>query len=86
MTMHTEFLRQPTESIPTAGKVAIAGAVAALIGSFMAWASVASIFGSIDISGFKAGDGKLTAAGRSGRDTARNGVGEPVGFDGGDAR
>jgi hypothetical protein len=54
-------LAQPETSLSTAGKVAVAAAVAALIGSFLPWVSIVSIFGSIEVSGFTAGDGKLTA-------------------------
>ena len=54
-------MSQRAESLSTTGKVAAAAGLAALIGSFLPWVSAVSIFGSIEISGFTAGDGKLTA-------------------------
>ena len=45
-----------------AGKVALVGGAAALAGSFLPWVSVITVFGNIEVSGFDAGDGKLTAA------------------------
>jgi len=42
--------------------VAALGALAIVIGSFMDWAKVQTILGSLSVSGFDAGDGKLTAA------------------------
>ena len=63
MSLPTEFLPQPqAQPFPTASKIAIGAAAAALVGSFMSWVSVSSIFGSLEVSGFKGGDGKLTAA------------------------
>ena len=55
-------MAQQTNSLSTAGKLAMAGGVAGLVGSFLPWVSAVTIFGSIEISGFAAGDGKLTAA------------------------
>lgn len=48
--------------LSTAGKVALVGAAAALAGSFLPWVSVITVFGTIEVSGFDGGDGKLTAA------------------------
>jgi hypothetical protein len=50
-----------TSGIPAAGKVALLGGVAAVAGSFMSWASIMPVFGSVEMSGFR-GDSKLTAA------------------------
>lgn len=44
-----------------AGKVAMVGGASALVGSFLPWASIFSVFGTIEVSGFD-GDGQLTAA------------------------
>lgn len=48
-----------TEHI-TPGKVAAAGAAALVLGSFLSWVSVTTVFGSVSIKGMD-GDGKLTA-------------------------
>ncbi len=37
-----------------------------LVGSFMSWATVRSLFGELSVSGFDGGDGKLTAAAGAG--------------------
>ena len=41
--------------------VALVAAGAIVVGSFLPWAKATTIFGEISISGFEAGDGKLTA-------------------------
>lgn len=50
-----------SSAFPTAGKIALAAAAVGLMGSFLPWASANSIFGNVDVNGFDAGDGKLTA-------------------------
>lgn len=50
-----------TRSAPTVGWFGIAAAGVGLIGSFLPWVSVLSIFGTLEVTGFDAGDGKLTA-------------------------
>ena len=50
-----------SSELPTAGKVALVAAAVGLVGSFLPWASAQSIFGNVDVNGFSAGDGKLTA-------------------------
>ncbi len=48
-------------ALPQIGVGALVGAAVALAGSFLPWVSVISAFGSIDVGGFDAGDGKITA-------------------------
>jgi Protein of unknown function (DUF2510) len=48
-------------TLSSVAKIAMFGGVAGLVGSFLPWVRVISGFGNIDVSGFDAGDGKLTA-------------------------
>jgi hypothetical protein len=56
--------RPPTPPLPIREKqyLALAGAAAIVIGSFMPWATASTFLGNIDLSGFDGGDGKITAA------------------------
>ncbi|HUF99989.1 MAG TPA: DUF2510 domain-containing protein [Ilumatobacter sp.] len=55
--------RPPAPPLPIREKqyLALAGAAAIVIGSFMPWATATTFLGNIDLSGFD-GDGKITAA------------------------
>jgi hypothetical protein len=51
----------PASGFPQAGKVAVVAGAGAFVGSFLPWVSVLTVFGTIELSGFDGGDGKLTA-------------------------